>query len=590
MKKVIWAIFILTVTFCSLIGQSDYDIQLILDTINCADKTACYKVELRSTGGNSWGLAGQNYRLYYDGSLASFQSGMSVLGSAYQSFTLIQDTQNADASAVNGNLAFEDNLSFLNYTMDLNNPSVGGIAFPNDTTWVTTSQLCFVLQDSLLNNPGVCLEAVWARDGWTNEYATSFVEVSEWVGVNQTQMANGVGYNDLDPTDGEGSCFESSCSGQYDIRLALDTIDCYNNTACYAVQLRSSDGNSWGLAGQNYRLYYDASLASWQSGTSLLSTSYQNFTLIEDIQDVDASSSGGSLSFDATLSFLNYTMDLNNPSVGGIAFPNDTTWITTSRLCFVLQDSLLNNPGVCLEAVWARDGQTNEYATSFVEISEWVDTNQTKMANGLEYNDLDSTDGKGSCFGGSCLYDFGDLPDQTSAAAANDYQTLLDNNGPRHLIDTNLILGIEIDAEVEGQPDMLANGDGVDEDGIAIFSSLDLMPGTTLRLPLVVNNNTGDTAHLEAWIDWNGDGDFSAGEKAADEASTTNFPSYLEIAIPANALLNVPLGFRIRLSNTNNMTPYGKVSSGEVEDYLLLVACPQNNCLPLNYNLIRKSN
>ena len=589
-RKITWAVFILGATY-PLIGQSNYDIQLVLDTVDCVNNIACYNVQLRSTNGNNWGLAGQNYRLYYDAALASWQSGTSTLGSTYQSFTLVQDVQNVNASGTNGNLAFEDSLSFLNYTMDLNDPSTGGISFPNDTTWITTSRLCFSVSDSLLNDPNVCLEAVWARNGMTNEYATSFVEVSEWVMPNQTQMATGIGYNDLDATDGEGSCFESSCAGKYDIQLVIDTIDCYNNVACYNVQLRSTEGESWGLAGQNYRLYYNAALASWQSGVSTLPTSsYQPFTLIQDIQYVNASATNSNLSFEDSLSFLNYTMDLNDPSVGGIFFPNATTWITTSRLCFSLSDSLLENPSTCLEAVWGRDGLTNEYATSFVEVSEWVDTNQTRMANGIGYNDLDPTDGEGSCFDGSCLYDFGDLPDPTNATAANDYQTLLNNNGPRHLIDTNLVLGLSIDAETEGQPSANADGDGTDEDGIQIPSSLNFVPGTVVRLPLIVENNTGDTAHLEAWIDWNGDGIFNAIEMIADEDSDAGLPDYLEISIPPDALLNTPLGFRVRLSNMDNMTPYGKAASGEVEDYLLIIDCLQSNCMPINYNVVRKNN
>ena len=74
----------------------------------------------------------------------------------------------------------------------------------------------------------------------------------------------------------------------------------------------------WGLAGQNYRIYYDASLASWQSGVSTLGGSYQNFTLIQDIQGVNANTPSGNLSFEDSLSFLNYTMELIDPGMGGI--------------------------------------------------------------------------------------------------------------------------------------------------------------------------------------------------------------------------------------------------------------------------------
>ena len=385
--------------------DAEYDIQLVLDTIDCDNSTACYLVQLRSANGGGWGLAGQNYRLYYDGSLASWQSGVSVLPTAdYQSFTLIQDIQGVDASGAGGSLAFDTELSFLNYTMDLTDFTNGGLSLPSDGSWLTTSELCFSLEPELLDDLATCLEAVWARDGLTNEYATSFVEVSEWEGAGMTAPAMGAGYNDLDPSDGEGSCFAGSCqSGDYEIRLVLDTVDCTGDSACYLVQLRSPDGNGWGLAGQNYRLYYDGSLASWLSDSSLLpDTSYQDFTLVQDIQDVDASGAGGSLAFDANLSFLNYTMDLTNVANGGLFMPSDTSWLTTSRLCFALEPELLNQPSTCLEAVWARDGLTNEYATSFVEVSEWEGPGMTAPATGVAYDDLDPSDGEGSCFVGSC--------------------------------------------------------------------------------------------------------------------------------------------------------------------------------------------
>ena len=116
-----------------------------------------------------------------------------------------------------------------------------------------------------------------------------------------------------------------------------------------------------------------------------------------------------------------------------------------------------------------------------------------------------------------------------------------------------------------------------------ISSSLNANPGGTIRLPLTVTNTTGDTAHIEAWIDWNGDGDFDiVNELVVDLKDNEDgiFPDYLTISIPTTAMTGSLLGFRVRLSNTNNMTPYGRVSSGEVEDYLLGIACPQAICLP----------
>ncbi len=179
--------------------------------------------------------------------------------------------------------------------------------------------------------------------------------------------------------------------------------------------------------------------------------------------------------------------------------------------------------------------------------------------------------------------DWGDLADTTSMTNSGDYQTSDANNGPVHQIIPELKLGDTIDGETDGQQSVNADGDGADEDGLTILPSLDIRPGSTFRLPLSVTNTTGDTAHLEAWIDWNGDGDFAdTGEMVIDIDDSSGFPAYLEITVPTDAQTGNLLGFRVRLSNTDNMTPYGRINSGEVEDYLLGVDCPQILCLPIS--------
>jgi len=187
-----------------------------------------------------------------------------------------------------------------------------------------------------------------------------------------------------------------------------------------------------------------------------------------------------------------------------------------------------------------------------------------------------------------CEFDFGDLPDSGLGNSMDNYETNLANNGPSHVITNDLYLGTVVDDELDGQPSGNADGDGNDEDGISIFSSLNLSPGATFRLPLTVHNTSGETAHFEAWIDWNGNGEFDTGEMIADLNSINTFPPYLEITVPNNAKTGSLLGFRLRLSHRDNMTPYGQVDSGEIEDYLLGIDCPQVHCLPIEIEVIRE--
>ena len=645
--------------YCNTYAQAEYDIQLNLGQVDCANNIVCYDVQLRSNDGNNWNLAGQNYRLYYDGALATYRSGVSQLDATnYSNFALVQNVQNQNATGV-GTLSFEDNLNFLNYTIDLANTAGGGTSLPSDGSWLTTSQVCFDVQASLLNEPTTCFEAVWARNGQTEEYATSFVEVSEWVSSNNTQMATGTGYDDLSSADGEAACLASACSsaGQYDIRLNYVGLDCSTNTACYDVQLSSTSGNNWNLAGQNYRLYYDASLAAFTSGTAQLGSDYQNFTLIQDIQDNNATGTGN-LTFESSLGFLNYSIDLLNPAMIGDSLLGNGTWKTTSQLCFQLEGDVLDNDASCLEFVWARADSTEDYATSFVEVSEWVGVNMTQMATGSNYTDLNSNDGIGACFTGitrpniqgrdtsicmgqlvdlsslvsgniqgslafglntqydsptlvnpltSTIYlvrdsnttsncvdtslirihtdscDWGDLPDLTVPTNLSDYQTLNANSGPVHKINPTIFLGSQVDGEFDGQPSIDALGDGADEDGLVVFASLSISPGGTFRLPLSYVNTSGSTAYIRAWIDWNADGTFDeAAELVCDKNDSLNtINNLIEITAPVTATTGTPLGLRIRISHQNNMLPYGLLNEGEVEDYLINVACKSKVCIPI---------
>ncbi len=178
--------------------------------------------------------------------------------------------------------------------------------------------------------------------------------------------------------------------------------------------------------------------------------------------------------------------------------------------------------------------------------------------------------------------DWGDLPDPNAMTATNNYQTTKANNGPHHYIIPGLSLGTSIDGELDGQPSGNALGDGADENGLFIFPTLNLTPGGTFELPLSTINTTTDTAFVALWIDWNGDGDFSdANESVFAGDDETGLPSMLTITIPPTAVQSQLVGVRIRISHENDLTPYGRSTSGEIEDYLIGIECEQV-CLPLN--------
>ena len=175
-----------------VIGQTTYDIRLEEQSSTVSNTaTICFEVQIKSADSNTWELAGQNYRLFYDASKASFISGTSLLSDKYQPFNLVQHAQNIDASNVDGPLEFEENLGFLNYSIDLLDlTNTGTLVFKD--TWLSTSQICFELEATEEN-----FSIVWARNGMTDAYATSFVEISSRIGFNQADASQGHHYDDI---------------------------------------------------------------------------------------------------------------------------------------------------------------------------------------------------------------------------------------------------------------------------------------------------------------------------------------------------------------------------------------------------------
>lgn len=177
---------------------------------------------------------------------------------------------------------------------------------------------------------------------------------------------------------------------------------------------------------------------------------------------------------------------------------------------------------------------------------------------------------------GTLTYDYGDLPTAYNTTGGG-----TPANAPRHQVGATgtLRLGSTIDAEANGQPASNADGDdlatGPDEDGVTFPT---LVGGSNAALTVKVTGpNTGK---LNAWIDWNNDGDFAdAGEQIANNAAMTggawNSPGVNTVnvnPVPAAAVKGTPLAARFRLSTAGSDGPTtGTAVTGEIEDYRVTV-------------------
>jgi hypothetical protein len=157
--------------------------------------------------------------------------------------------------------------------------------------------------------------------------------------------------------------------------------------------------------------------------------------------------------------------------------------------------------------------------------------------------------------------DFGDCP--------SIYSTLLVNDGARHIIDPNVFLGSGIDSESDGQPTFWADGDDVngipDEDGV-YFPSV-LFTDCTRDVNVVASCE----GMLDAWFDFNADGDWSdpCEQIFASEPLNTG-SNILTFIIPSDAV-TADTYARFRFSTAGGLDPNGPATDGEVEDYMITI-------------------
>lgn len=163
---------------------------------------------------------------------------------------------------------------------------------------------------------------------------------------------------------------------------------------------------------------------------------------------------------------------------------------------------------------------------------------------------------------GGSMIDFGDAPDT--------YGTSLASNGARHeIIANNPYLGnIPADGETDSYmgilSDDISNVD--DEDGVAFVTGLARGLDNTV---LVTASTTG---YLQAWFDWNRDGDFDdEGEQTVIDKQISQGDSTLIVRVPIDADIGASWA-RFRFGSQTGINYSGGATDGEVEDYAIEIS------------------
>ncbi|MDG2223864.1 MAG: GEVED domain-containing protein [Rubripirellula sp.] len=154
--------------------------------------------------------------------------------------------------------------------------------------------------------------------------------------------------------------------------------------------------------------------------------------------------------------------------------------------------------------------------------------------------------------------------------AASPYPVSLAENGARHF-PSDLTLGETKDYEQDGWPAI--DVDELDDDGVLAISDFVVAanaatnPATTASIRVQAST----AATLDAWIDWNQDGDWNdPGEQIFVNQNVAAGFNHLSLTVPANASPGSTVA-RYRLSTQRDLDPTGLAANGEVEDYQVTV-------------------
>ncbi len=150
--------------------------------------------------------------------------------------------------------------------------------------------------------------------------------------------------------------------------------------------------------------------------------------------------------------------------------------------------------------------------------------------------------------------DYGDAPESYGVA----YHRIQENP------DFRVYLGKIVDGESASLSTTAANGDDEDgeddEDGVTLPF---LVRGTSVTIPVTAYGQ----GYLNAWIDWNGDGDFlDVGERVVADRLINTPVTQIEVPVPMGAPADMNSYARFRFGPKGS-APSGGATIGEVEDY-----------------------
>ncbi len=172
--------------------------------------------------------------------------------------------------------------------------------------------------------------------------------------------------------------------------------------------------------------------------------------------------------------------------------------------------------------------------------------------------------------------DYGDAPDPFSTTSGR-YPTRDVNDGARHAVDQGrAILGVNVDADADGQPTV--NGDGdTNDDGVVFGSAINPQGLFNRNISTQITVTLSSPGFVDGWIDFNADGDWTdpgeqifTSEEFTDSSLTRTFNVTVPSTAPVQTVATTAFA-RFRSSTVGGLQPTGLAVDGEVEDYKITI-------------------
>lgn len=156
-----------------------------------------------------------------------------------------------------------------------------------------------------------------------------------------------------------------------DLKLTLKSVQA--RQSCYDISVKTGSSDPIKLAGQNYRIFYDADNLNFLKSATQSALDPRSYSA-PMINDTDQNGIG----------LLSISIDGHKLTDETITLIDEDQWMKTMSICFGHESNLRLHP------TWADNERTSHLATAEVAISEWLDKDHHNVLDVLIHEDFEN--------------------------------------------------------------------------------------------------------------------------------------------------------------------------------------------------------